>query len=79
MHSLGIVHRDLNPSNLFLHFPDLPEAETPPPDGAAEQTFDWGALSKKSTTAGDGTQEGGTKIAATSGGGDNLIENIFNC
>lgn len=24
MHSLGIVHRDLNPSNLFLHFPDLP-------------------------------------------------------
>ena len=77
MHSLGIVHRDLNPSNLFLHFPDLPEAETPPPDGAAEQTFDWGAHTKQSS-AGD-SQEGGTKIAATSGGGDNLIENIFNC
>ena len=24
MHRLGIVHRDLNPNNLFLHFPKLP-------------------------------------------------------
>lgn len=24
MHHLGIVHRDINPGNIFLHFPDLP-------------------------------------------------------
>ena len=29
MHRLGIVHRDLNPGNIFLHFPDLPNQHSP--------------------------------------------------
>ena len=27
MHRLGIVHRDLNPNNLFLHFPKFPSLQ----------------------------------------------------
>ena len=40
MHSLGIVHRDLNPNNIFLHFPRLPHYATPPPNHA-EGSFSW--------------------------------------
>lgn len=29
MHRLGIVHRDLNPGNIFLHFADLPTDQSP--------------------------------------------------
>ena len=29
MHRLGIVHRDLNPGNIFLHFADLPDDQSP--------------------------------------------------
>lgn len=29
MHNVGIVHRDLNPGNIFLHFPDIPFSTSP--------------------------------------------------
>lgn len=37
MHKLGIVHRDLTPNNVFLHFPNLPAIQSP------AQTKDEGA------------------------------------
>jgi len=29
MHRMGIVHRDLNPGNIFLHFPEIPFPSSP--------------------------------------------------
>ena len=53
MHSLGIVHRDLNPNNIFLHFPQLPCYATPPPNHV-EGCFSWIMSQDKSASKSDG-------------------------
>ena len=56
MHSLGIVHRDLNPNNIFLHFPRLPSYATPPPNNA-EGTFSWVMSQDRSASKCDREEE----------------------
>jgi len=47
MHRMGIVHRDLNPGNIFLHFPEIPFPTSPEMDDTNKLGFS--AESKKSS------------------------------